>query len=88
MDDTSLLQEMERLAERLAIRVRYAKLDGDGGLCRYRGVYHLVVNRKLDTKSRIAVIGRALAQCPLDQVFLVPAVRETLDRVSETSENP
>ena len=51
MDSTTLLQEFEDLAERMSIRVRYGKLDGDGGLCRYRGRYHIVINKRLDTDA-------------------------------------
>ena len=83
MDNTTLLQEFEDLAERMAIRVRYGKLDGDGGLCRYRGRYHIVINKRLDTDSRINLLGRAFSEFPLENVFLIPAVREAIDRNRE-----
>ena len=80
MDSTTLLQEFEDLAERMSIRVRYGKLDGDGGLCRYRDRYHIVINKKLDTDSRINLLGRAFSEFPLENVFLIPAMREAIDR--------
>ncbi len=80
MDSTTLLQEFEDLAERMSIRVRYGKLDGDGGLCRYRGRYHIVINKRLDTDSRINLLGRAFSEFPLENMFLIPAVREAIDR--------
>lgn len=80
MDDISLLHEFENLAERLSVKVRYTNLDRDGGLCRIRGVYHLIVNRRLDTSGRIATMSRALSSLPLHQVFIIPAIREALDR--------
>jgi hypothetical protein len=83
MDELSLLQEFEDLAERLSIKVRYAHLDHAGGLCRYRGTYHIIINRRLDMKERIAVMGQALAQVPLDEVFLIPALREAIERYRE-----
>lgn len=88
MDSTTLLQEFEDLAERMSIRVRYGKLDGDGGLCRYRGRYHIVINKRLDTDSRINLLGRAFSEFPLENVFLIPAVREAIDRNRTTSDLP
>lgn len=86
MDSTTLLQEFEDLAERMSIRVRYGKLDGDGGLCRYRGRYHIVINKRLDTDGRINLLGRAFSEFPLENVFLIPAVREAIDRNRSGSE--
>jgi len=83
MDSTTLLQEFEDLAERMSIRVRYGKLDGDGGLCRYRDRYHIVINKRLDTDSRINLLGRAFSAFPLENVFLIPAVRDAIDRNRE-----
>ena len=79
MDGVSLLQEFENLAERLSVQIRYGKLDKAGGLCRYRGAYHIIINKRLDTQERIAVLARAFAQFPLDDVFLIPAIREAID---------
>ncbi len=88
MDSTTLLQEFEDLAERMSIRVRYGKLDGDGGLCRYRGMYHIVINKRLDTDGRINLLGRAFSEFPLENVFLIPAVREAIDRNRSGPEHP
>ena len=80
MDSATLLREFEDLAERMSIRIRYGRLDGEGGLCRYRDEYHIVINKRLDTYGRIEVMSRVFAQFPLDNVFLVPAVREAIDQ--------
>jgi hypothetical protein len=79
MDDISLLQAFQELAEKLSIRVKYGRLDHEGGLCRYRGAYHIIINKRLDTRERIQVMSRALAEFPLDDIFLIPAIRESID---------
>ena len=79
MDAATLLQEFENLAERLSVQIRYGKLDREGGLCRYRDAYHIIVNKRLDAIGRITVLARAFAQLPLDDVFLIPAIREAID---------
>ena len=83
MDNITLFKEFEDLAERMSIHVRYGKLDGEGGLCRYRGIYHIVINRRLDTDGRINLLGRAFSGFSLENVFLIPAVREAIDRNRE-----
>lgn len=79
MNSETLLQEFENLAERLAVTIKYGKLDGDGGLCRYREDYHIIVNKRLDAAGRLSVIAKAFSQFPLDDVFLIPAIREAID---------
>ncbi len=85
MDSATLLQEFEDLAERMSIRIRYGKLDGGGGLCRYRDEYHIVINKRLDIDGRIEVMGRVFARFPLDDVFLIPAIREAIDQYKESA---
>lgn len=87
MDSATLLQEFEDLAERMSISIRYGKLDGEGGLCRYRDEYHIVINKRLETDARIEVMSRIFAQFPLDDVFLIPAIREAIDHYKSTAED-
>ncbi|MBI4551992.1 MAG: hypothetical protein HY710_06990 [Candidatus Latescibacteria bacterium] len=87
MDDAALLQEFEALAERLSIQVRYADLEREGGLCRYRDGDHLIINKRLTPQAKIAVFARALAPFPLDDVFVIPAIREALDAYRLDREN-
>ena len=61
MDDTTLLQAFEDLAERLSVKIKYGKLDRDGGLCRYRDKHHIIVNKRLDAQGRIAVLAHAFS---------------------------
>lgn len=80
MDDHLLLQELESLAERLSVHVRYDRMDGLGGLCRYRGELYLIINRALPTPERIRLFVRELSKFPLDDIYLRPQVRELLEQ--------
>lgn len=83
MDLTTVLQELETLAESLAVEMRYDDLEeGRGGLCRYGGRTCLIVNRALPVGERVRVISDALARLPLEDVFVRPQVRELLERHS------
>ncbi|MFA6107481.1 MAG: hypothetical protein WDA75_01810 [Candidatus Latescibacterota bacterium] len=82
MDLTTVLQELETLAESLAVEMRYDDLEGRGGLCRYGGRTCLIVNRALPVGERVRVISDALARLPLEDIFVRPQVRELLERHS------
>ncbi len=81
MTDTQLLQELEALAERLSIAVSVANLEGmPGGLCKHRGQWRLILDRRLGVSDRIEAFLKALAKIPLEDVFVVPGVRERIEK--------
>ena len=85
MEETVLLQELETLAEKLRIEVRYEALEGQGGLCRYGGRTYLILNGGLAVGERVEAFCLALVRLPLDEVFIRPQVRE---RIEESAGGP
>jgi hypothetical protein len=83
MNETTLLQELEALAEELEIEVRYDSFEGRGGLCRYGGKTCLIVNRELGIEERLNLFAHALSQLSLDTVFVRPQVREYLEKSAD-----
>ena len=79
MSEAVLLQELEALAERLGVDVRYASLEGRGGLCWYGGAIHLILNRSVPVSERIEEFLSALGQLDLDDVFVLPKIREMVE---------
>ena len=79
MDVHDILQELEALAERLTVEVRYEALDGRGGLCRFGGKWRLILNRSLSTEERIQILARELVRFPLDDLFVLPRIRTILE---------
>ena len=79
MDEAIILQELEALAEALAVEVRYDDFDGRGGLCRYGGKTYLIINRDFSVSERIDLISNGLARFSLDDVFIRPQVRKLLE---------
>lgn len=79
MDVHDILQELEALAERLTVEVRYEVLDGRGGLCRYGGKWRLILNRSLSAEERIQILAQELVRFPLDDLFVLPRIRTILD---------
>ncbi len=85
MTDAQLLQEFEGLAERLGIRVSRENLeDGPGGFCTIRGECRFILDRGLDVRSQVEIFAREMARLSLDDMYVVPRVRERINAHRET----
>jgi hypothetical protein len=90
MDDDSLIDLLEELAEKFSVRIRYEAIRQDedavfvaGGLCLLKGEYVLIVNSKATVRERVHTLATALKHFDLDQVYIRPAIRELLDKIPE-----
>jgi hypothetical protein len=88
--DDSLIDNLEELAERFGVKIRCEAIKQDedlvivvGGLCLLRGEYVLIINSKATTMDRIKTLAMALKHFNLDQIYLMPALREICGRVPE-----
>ncbi len=83
MDPQQQLNELERLAESLDVKVSYEPISGlvhsAGGLCRVRAEYRIIVDRKLKPRERVQVLVQALRTFDTEAHFLSPGVRELFD---------
>ncbi len=55
-----VLAELEARCVELGIRIIYDDLQGDGGLCRVRDRYLVIVNRRVSAGTRVRIINEAL----------------------------
>ena len=90
MDENSLIDLFEELAEGLGVKIRYEGIRQDedavyvaGGLCLLKGEYVVIVNSKATAKERINTLATALKHFDLDQVYIRSALRELLDKTPE-----
>jgi len=84
MTNTQLLQEFESLAERLDVQVSRADLQGSpGGFCVIRGERRLILDQTLDIRTQVEFFARELARLPLEEIFMPPRVRDTIDSYRE-----
>lgn len=73
--------ELESTAARLGIQVLREKLFGTrSGLCRVHDQYLLFIERRLKTEEQIEVLIVALSRFPLENLPLLPRVRELLEQ--------
>ena len=93
MDERSLLGQLEDLSRRLGIEVRYEMLRREGastqgGLCRLKGQYLLLINSKASNRDKIEALASAVTRFDLSQVFMKPGLRDFLARFPKDEAAP
>ncbi|MGD0836133.1 MAG: hypothetical protein ABSB49_05750 [Polyangia bacterium] len=83
MKAEQLTEILETAATQLGIKVRYEALaaagpTGGGGLCRVRGDWCVIIDKKTAPSERASILTDALAGMDTDAIFLPPKVRELL----------
>jgi CII-binding regulator of phage lambda lysogenization HflD len=89
MDQETIIDQLEELAGRFGIQIRYEPIKQDedlvrivGGLCLLRGEYVVIIDTKATMGDKIRTLSEAVKYFNLDQVYIKPALRELLDKVS------
>lgn len=93
MKDSEILGHLEQLTQNLSIDLRYEKGDFSGGLCRVDDKQVMIINKRLSDDQKIKVFARAIAQLDLQNIYILPAIREIIeeqlrDKRSTTSAGP
>ena len=79
MDYSSLIQELEGLVRQRGIQLRYEKGDFDGGYCILKDQKVLVVNKRLHEVRKAQILGLALSEIGVEDVFVKPALRSFIE---------
>ena len=88
MNNELLLNELEELAGKLGIAIRYENVygedsSGSGGLCRLKGEYVLIIHTQATVQEKIRIILEAVKPFPIGDVYVKPVIRELLERSKE-----
>jgi len=78
---TELQDELEQVAQRLGVTVRYERATFTGGSCTLRGEPLIIVNSKLTLRERVRALAKEVSRLPLDDVFIRPEVRRHLEGI-------
>jgi hypothetical protein len=82
MKPEQMTEALEQAATQLGVQVRYETMTGDasggGGLCKLKGTWCVIMDRKTAPAERAATLIDALASFETDKIFLPPKVREAL----------
>jgi len=74
-----LLKELELLAMRLGIQIRYEYLaDAKSGLCILKGKTYLIIDTQTKIDDKLAIFKNILSKEDLSNIFITPIVREFL----------
>ncbi len=82
MKEDKLLDLLIDLARSLDIEVRTERGAFRDGDCRVENRNLIVLNRTSPTARKVTALSRALSKHSLDGVFLLPAVRDAIERVN------
>ena len=82
MKPEQMTEALEQVATQVGVRVRYETMTGEvsgaGGLCKVKGQWWVIIDRKVPPAERAATLTAALAQLDTDSIYLVFEVREAI----------
>jgi hypothetical protein len=82
---SEILAELERLANRLGVTVRFEPFDarnaGKGGFCRLHGEPLVVIAEGLPILDKIGILSEVLSTFDLEAIYLPPVLRRRVERV-------
>ena len=88
MKPEQIYQELKDLAEKLEITVseqnfRTTGIAVQSGLCKVRGKNVFIMDKHKSIHKKIKILSAHLAEIPHENVFMVPAVRDLLEKQSD-----
>ena len=71
------LRELEEVAAKKSIKVSYEALHdaGAGGLCKVKGEWRVLIDKRAAAGDRASVLAAALAKFPLEDVYMSESTR-------------
>ena len=88
MKPDQLYQELKDLAERMYITVSEQNLRTSGikvqsGLCTVKGKQMFIMDKHKSVHKKIRILAAQLAMMPMEHLYIMPAVRELLNKAAE-----
>ncbi len=79
MKKEETLVELESLAEKLGIEIRYEKGDFQGDYCIVHEEGLIVIHKKATIERKIIVISKGLSRLDLGNTFVLPELRALIE---------
>ncbi|MCA9664681.1 MAG: hypothetical protein KC503_03805 [Myxococcales bacterium] len=83
LDARAALGELEQLAEKLDVELMYDHFTGDGartgGLCKVKGRWRIIVERRASPSERVSVLARGLARVAPEEIEVSQDVQVLID---------
>lgn len=77
-----LLAELEDIAEKLGIKLRYEVTKARGGLCTVDGEKMFIMDKKSTKEYKLLMLARTIKEFDLSDIYISPKLREFLDEES------
>lgn len=74
-----LLNELEEIASKVGIKIRYEKTDARGGMCIFKGKSVIIIDRNATNDYKIKIIVDNLKKIDLTGVYISPKIRNIID---------
>ena len=90
MKPEQIYQGLKDLAEKLALTVseqnlRTAGIKVKSGLCKVKGTNMFIMDKHKSIHKKIKILAAQLADMPHENIYLIPAIREMLNKYVEKS---
>ena len=79
MKNNELLDEFHLLAEKLNVKIMKGKGDFSGGSCTVNNEKVIVINNGKPIEQRLNILASCFKEYNLDDLFIVPALREYIN---------
>lgn len=87
MDINGALKELEDLADSLSVKVVYDHFTGEGmgpgGLCKLRGSWRVIVERRASPSEKVSILASALSRFDLEDRAVSSGVLKLVERHRE-----
>lgn len=74
-----LLEELEALAVKAGVRIRYERTDARGGMCLHKGIQMIIIDKKAADDYKIGTIIDNIKKIDLSGHYISPKLRDVLD---------
>lgn len=83
MDEEDILHNLESLAKRLSVDVKYRNLSDEefrieSGACNLKGKDMIIIDNRLPAKEKCRILSIQLKKYNTDDIFIPPIIREMM----------
>ncbi len=83
-EEQQLFDDLSAIVHKLGLTIRVEKGNFKGGVCVVKGEKKfLFVNKKHAMEQRIAILGQAIRQIGVEELYLPPRIREFIDSLPD-----
>ena len=88
MKPVQLYQDMKEIAEKLGVTVseqnfRKTGIKIESGLCKVKGRKLFIIDKKRSIHKKNEILASFLSKMPHEDVYVIPAVRELINKYSK-----